>query len=311
MAEEKVKNLEISLEDSNELLDLLEKVNDGIIDGRYLVDKMETFISNKEIPNKEQHLQVVRLLRIDRNPSNLFFYFLLLYQADILKTIALQNSRFVKNGQWFLNSLEEKFKNQIDGFNEKTKAVSDRFNKNIEDVNGVVGNLTNKTNRLSEVVDESIKKIDVTLNKHSDFIEGLSISIEALKEELSSDGLQRKIDDLKFGDSMTSIGKLTEELNNLGNTLTNINSLESNIQSILQKNEELERDNAELKSQNETIKDKVTKMETSVKSVEAMLKDLTKNKNTNTVNTIPGKNNQPAKIKRNFWERLQYLFTGE
>lgn len=41
-------------------------------------------------------------------------------------------------------------------------------------------------------------------------------------------------------------------------------------------------------------------METSVKSVEAMLKDLTKNKNTNTVNTTPGKNNQPAKVKRNF-----------
>jgi chromosome segregation ATPase len=308
MAEENIKKTDISLEDSEELLDLLERVNEGIIDGRYLVDKMESFIANKEIPNKEQHLQVVRFLRIDRNPSNLFFYFLLLYQADILKSIALQNNRFAKSGNFFIKLLDKKFEDQIDGFNNNTKAVSE-----------VVSTLDNKINRLSEVttdninnieekVNESIDKIDQAINKHSDFIEGLSISIEAFKEELSSDGLQRKLDDLKFGNSMTSIGKLTEELNNLGNTLTNINSLESNIQSILQKNEELEKDNIELKSQNKDIKEKVTKMETSIKSVETMLKELTnKNKTTNTTS----KNNLPQKVNRNFLERLKYLFSGD
>jgi len=310
MSEENIKK-DQKLEVSTELMDLLEKVNEGIIDGSYLVQKMEDVISRASIVNKDQHLQVIRLLRIDRNPSNLFFYFLLFYQTEVLTVIAKQNASFVKNGQSFINLLDKKFNEKIEGFNGNTERIENAVKDFDKKINRLSEVSTDNINNLNEQVEQAIIRIDEAINKHSDFIEGLSVSIEALKEELSSDGLQRKLDDLRFGNSMTSIGKLTEELNNLGSTLTNMNALESNIQSILKKNEELEKDNAELKSQNETIKDKVTKMETSVKSVEAMLKDLTKNKNTNTVNTTPGKNNQPAKVKRNFWERLQYLFSGD
>ncbi len=293
MSEEKVKNSD-KLEVSQELMNLLEKVNDGIIDGNYLVSQMEDVINNASIVNRDKHLQVIRLLRIDRNPSNLFFYFLLFYQTEVLTVIAKQNAKFIKNSQSVLDLFDgktERVENAVKDFDKKINRLSEVSTDNI--------------NNLNEQVDQAIIRIDKAINKHSDFIEGLSVSIEALKEELSSDGLQRKLDDLRFGNSMTSIGKLTEELNNLGSTLTNMNTLESNIQSILKKNEELEKDNEE-------IKDKVTKMETSIKSVELMLKQLTaKNSNNSNINQNNKVNTTPKTIQRNFWQRLVYLFSGE
>lgn len=302
MSEENIKK-DQKLEVSTELMDLLEKVNEGIIDGSYLVKKMEDVISRASIVNKDQHLQVIRLLRIDRNPSNLFFYFLLFYQTEVLTVIAKQNASFVKNGKAFIDLLEKKFNEKIEDFNNNTQKIEDSIKSFDTKINRLSEVSTDNINHLDEKVDQAIIRIDEAITKHTDFIEALSVSIEALKEELSSDGLQRKLDDLRFGNSMTSIAKLTEELNNLGSTLTNMNALESNIQSILKKNEELEKDNEE-------IKDKVTKMETSIKSVELMLKQLTaKNSNNTTQNNKVNTVQKP--IQRSFWQRLMYLFTGE
>ena len=145
MAEENIKKEQLSLEDSNELLDLLEKVNEGIIDGHYLVDKMEKFIANKDIIPAA--IKYANILADNIEKTSKIYTGMTTVQEDLLKVV-LENITVIKTG---ITCLESKLfeLNKINSISEQLAFAHDEFLKGLND-------LREPCDTLEKIIDRNI-----------------------------------------------------------------------------------------------------------------------------------------------------------